>query len=74
MKAVKFLDVTLNLTIGKYQSSNKHDNNPLYINIPSNHPPNIPKNLPDNISKRINTLLADEKTFKDFCNNAFAKI
>ena len=43
LKAVNFLDVTLNLTTGKYQPCNKPDNNPLYINILSNHPPNIIK-------------------------------
>ena len=76
LKAVNFLDVTLNLTTGKYQPYNKPDNNPLYINILSNHPPNIIKNLPGNISKRINTLSADETTFnksKDLCNNALAE-
>ena len=74
LKAVNFLDVTLNLTTGKYQPYNKPDNNPLYINILSNHPPNIIKNLPGNISKRINNLSADETTFnkskeKDLYNN-----
>ena len=39
-KAVNFIDVTLNLTTGKYQPYNKSDNNPLYINTLSNHPPN----------------------------------
>ena len=68
--------VTLNLTTGKYQPYNKSDNNPLYINILSNHPPNIIKNLPGNISKRINNLSADETTFnksKDWHNNALAE-
>ena len=65
MKAVNFLDVTLNLTISKYQCYNKPDNNPLYINILSNHPPNIIKNLPGNISKRIKNLSADETTFNN---------
>ena len=76
LKAVNFLDVTLNLTNGKYQPYNKPDNNPLYINILSNHPPNIIKNLPENTSKRINTLSADEATFnksKDLYNNALAE-
>ena len=63
LKAVNFLNVSLNLTSGKYQPYNKPDNNPLYINIPSNHPPNFIKNLPGNISKRINTLSVDETTF-----------
>ena len=53
LKAGNFLDLTLNLTTGKYQSYIKPDNNPLYIKILSNHPPNIIKNLPDNMSKRI---------------------
>ena len=41
LKDVNFQDVTLNLTTGKYQPYNKPDNNPLYINILSNHLPNI---------------------------------
>ena len=76
LKAVNFLDVTLNLATGKYQPYNKPDNNPLYINILSNHPPNIIKNLPENISKRINTLSADEIAFNksnDLYNNALAE-
>ena len=76
LKAVNFLDVTLNLTTGKYQPYNKPDNNPLYINILSNHPPNIIKNLPGNISKRINNLSADETTInrpKDLYNNALTE-
>ena len=36
LKVVNVLDVTLNLTTGKYQPYNKPDNNPLYINIHSN--------------------------------------
>ena len=54
----------------------KPDNNPLSINILSNHSPNIIKNLPENISKRINTLSPDETTFnksKDLYNNALAE-
>ena len=61
-KAINFLDVTLNLTTGKYQPHNKPDNNQLYISIFHIHPPNIIKNLPGNISKRVNTLPADEAT------------
>ena len=37
LKAVNFLDVTLNLTVGKYHSYNKPDNNPLYVNILFHH-------------------------------------
>ena len=76
LKAVNFLDVTLNLTTGKYQPYNKPDSKPLHINILSSHPPNIIKNLPGNISKRINILSEDETTLnksKDLYNNALAE-
>ena len=62
------------LTTGKYQLYNKPDNNPMYINILSNHSPNVIKNLPGKISKRINTLLADETTsLKDLYNSALGE-
>ena len=76
MKAVNFLDVELNLTTGKYQPYNEPDNNSLYINILSNHPPNIIENLPGSISKRINNLSKDETTFnksRDLYNNALTE-
>ena len=39
LKVVDYLDVMLNLTTGKYYSFRKPDNDPLYINAKSNHPP-----------------------------------
>ena len=53
LKAVNFLDETLNLTTGKYQPYNKPDNNSLYIDIFSNHPPNKIKNLLGNNLKEL---------------------
>ena len=73
LKILNFLDVTLSLSTGQYQPYNKPDNDPLYIDVNSNHPPNIIKNLPDSISKCINKLSSDEHVFngtKDLCNNA----
>ena len=69
------LDVTLDLTTGKYKPYNKPDNIPLYINIKSNHPPNIIKNLPENISRRINKLSSDKsivENSKDPYNSALS--
>ena len=43
LKAVDFLNITLDLTNGKYQPYLKSDNNSLYINILSNQSPNIIK-------------------------------
>ena len=67
MKAVNFLDVTLNLATGEKQLYNKPDNNLfdhiikiyiyIYIYI---------RNLPENVSKTINTLSADATTFNKF--------
>ena len=76
MKAINFLDVTLNLKTGKYRPYKKPDNNLLCINILSNRPSNIIKNLPNNISEKINNLSADETTFnksKDVYNNAMTE-
>ena len=76
IRADSFLDVTLNLTTGKYQPYNKPVNNPLYINIFHNNAPNIIKIFSSNISKRINNLSADEmkfNNFKDLYNNALAE-
>ena len=56
IKVVNFLDLTLNLSTGKYEPYNNPDNKPLYINVKSNHPPKIIKNLPESISRRINKL------------------
>ena len=53
---VNFLDLTLNLSTGKYKPYNEPDNKPLYINVNSNHPPDITKNIPESIFRRINKL------------------
>ena len=65
LKIVNFLDVTLNLTTGKYKPFNKPGNIPLYINVKSNHPPNIIKNLPENILRRINKFSSDKSIFEN---------
>ena len=59
-KIVNFLDVTLDITTGKYKPYNKPGNIPLYIKIESSHPPNIIKNLPKSISRHINKLSSDK--------------
>ena len=75
LKIVNFLDVTLDLTAGKYKPYNKPGNIPLYINIKSNHPPNNMKKLPESISRCINTLSSDKSAFdnsKNLYNNALS--
>ena len=58
-----FLDVVLNLNTRKFSPFRKPNNNPLYINIRSNHPPAIRKHLPLMIKKRTSQISRDESEF-----------
>ena len=60
---MNFLDVTLDLTTGKYKPYNKPGSVPLYIKVKSNHPLSIIKNLPESISRRINKLSSYKSVF-----------
>ena len=61
---VNFLDVTFNLSEENYHPYRKPNNDPLYIDARSNHPPNIIKQLPKSINDRLSALSSDEKSFK----------
>ena len=63
LSATDFLDVTFNLTNGKYFPFRKPNNRPLYINKGSNHPPFIVKELPTMINKRLSDLSCDKAVF-----------
>ena len=59
-----FLDVSFDLSTGKYYPFRKPIDKPLYINASSNHPPSIIMQIPKMISKRISDLSFDETEFK----------
>ena len=63
LKVVDYLDVTLNLTTGRYYPYRKPDNDPLYINTKSNHPPSIIRQIPTSIGTRISSLSCDQDEF-----------
>ena len=63
MKVVDYFDVTLNLSNGEFFPYRKPDNQPLYIKVPSNHPPSIIKQLPATISSIISSLSCDHDEF-----------
>ncbi len=66
MHVVNFLDaVIFDLNNGKFKPYRKPNDDPLYINRHSNHPPSIIKQLPTSINKRISVLSADEQTFHE---------
>ena len=67
LRRVNFLDITLDLTDGTYKPYRKPNDEPLYINRLSNHPPAIVKQLPKSINKRINKLSCNKQTFDDSC-------
>ena len=64
LRSVNILDVTFDLNNGKYMPFRKPNNDPLYINRHSNHPPNITKQLPTSINKRIALVSSDQDTFQ----------
>ena len=61
---VNSLHVTFNLKKENYHPCRKPNNNPLYIDSRSNHPPKIIKQLSKSINNRLSTLSSDEKSFK----------
>ena len=63
LKIANYLDVTFNLNNGTYSPYRKPNNQPLYINVKSNHPPNIIKQLPDSINRRISDISCNEDEF-----------
>ena len=52
LKSVDFLDVTFDLYNNLYKPYREPNDNPIYINKQSNHPPNVLKQLPKSIAKR----------------------
>ena len=58
-----FLDATLNLNTGKFWPHRKPNDNPLYINNNSNHPPSIKKQIPSMVNERVTQLSSFEDEF-----------
>ena len=63
LKICNFLDVTLNLTDGSYYPYRKPNNETLYIDTNSNHPPTIIKYLPAAIGRRISDISSNKELF-----------
>lgn len=63
IKIADFLDVQFNLTNNSHKPYRKPNNEPIYINKLSNHPPNILKELSKSIHKRISEISSNEAIF-----------
>ena len=61
-----FLDVTFDLKSGTYYPYRKQNNEILYINKQSNHPPSIIKQIPSMISKQVSDICCDSDHFKSW--------
>ena len=64
-----FLDVTFDLTMGTYRPYSKPNDQHLYVNTKSSHPPNIPKNIPEEVNKRLSNISSNEEVFKNAAKN-----
>jgi len=63
LKQVNFLDVSMNLETDRFWPYRKPNDEPLYINKSSNHPPSVLKELPKMIEKRVSELSCDVDEF-----------
>ena len=63
-QVVNFLDITLNLHDGKFSPYRKPNNDPLYVDSRSNHPPATLKQIPSSINKRVVSLSSDQRSFE----------
>ena len=61
--STNFLDTTFDLSNGTYKPYRKPNDEPLYINRHSNHPPPIIRELPISVNKRINSLSCNREVF-----------
>ena len=57
------MDVRFNLNDQTYEPFRKPNNDPVYINKHSNHPPNIINEVPKAISKRLTSISCNKNVF-----------
>ena len=61
----EFLDIEFNLATSSYRPFRKKNDQPLYVNAKSNHPPTVIKMLPKMIQKRISVLSGTKEVFEE---------
>ena len=62
-KTVDFLDFWFNLNEQTYEPCRKPNNEPIYINLQSNHPSNIIDDIPKTLSKRLTNISCNKNAF-----------
>ena len=64
LKVVQYLDIEFDLANNRYKSYRKPNNDPLYVNTKSNHPPSVLKQIPIGIGRRLSEISSSEEVFK----------
>lgn len=62
----------MNLNNGEHQPYMKPNNNPIYINTKSNHPPAVMRAVPRGINKRLSQISSNKEVF-DKCKEPYQK-
>ena len=65
IRVVNFFDTTFDLITNIYKPYRKPNDNPVYINKNSNHPPTVLRQLAKSVSKRISETYSNEQIFKE---------
>ena len=65
IRIVNVLDTTFDLINDIYKSYRKPNDNPVYINENSNHPPTVLQQSAKSVSKRISETSSNEQIFKE---------
>ena len=65
LKVVDYLDATFNLNDGSYKPYRKPNDETIYIDAKSNHPPNIIKQLPISVEDRLRSLSSSKRIFDE---------
>lgn len=60
-----FLDVSFNISTKTFKPYRKPNNDPLYVNVKSNHPTNILKAIPEMINQRLSETSCDLQNFDE---------
>ena len=63
LKVADFLEINFEIVQGLYQPYKKANDEPLYINKNSNHPPTVIKQIPKAISKRISDISSSREIY-----------
>ena len=64
MKVVNFLDITLDLNTGEFKPFMKENDNPVYVDVNSNHPPMVLKNIPMGVNRRLSRISSTKEIFE----------